>query len=28
LRADLAGLRVGIVREFDTKALGERSDAL
>ncbi len=28
LRADLAGLRVGLVREFDTKALGERSDAL
>src|SRR5580692_2913114 len=28
LRADLSGLRVGIVREFDTKALGERSDAL
>jgi aspartyl-tRNA(Asn)/glutamyl-tRNA(Gln) amidotransferase subunit A len=28
LRADLAGLRIGIVREFDTKALGDRSDAL
>jgi aspartyl-tRNA(Asn)/glutamyl-tRNA(Gln) amidotransferase subunit A len=28
LRADLAGLRIGLVREFDTKALGERSDAL
>jgi aspartyl-tRNA(Asn)/glutamyl-tRNA(Gln) amidotransferase subunit A len=28
LRSDLTGLRVGIVREFDTKALGERSDAL
>jgi aspartyl-tRNA(Asn)/glutamyl-tRNA(Gln) amidotransferase subunit A len=28
LRGDLAGLRVGLVREFDTKALGERSDAL
>jgi aspartyl-tRNA(Asn)/glutamyl-tRNA(Gln) amidotransferase subunit A len=28
LRTDLAGLRVGIVREFDTKALGEASDAL
>jgi len=28
LRADLTGLRVGLVREFDTKALGERSDAL
>jgi aspartyl-tRNA(Asn)/glutamyl-tRNA(Gln) amidotransferase subunit A len=28
LRADLAGLRVGLVREFDTKALGERSDVL
>ena len=28
LRTDLAGLRIGLVREFDTKALGERSDAL
>ncbi|MGC2649522.1 MAG: Asp-tRNA(Asn)/Glu-tRNA(Gln) amidotransferase subunit GatA [Candidatus Cybelea sp.] len=28
LRTDLTGLRVGIVREFDTKALGEPSDAL
>jgi aspartyl-tRNA(Asn)/glutamyl-tRNA(Gln) amidotransferase subunit A len=28
LRGDLAGLRVGIVREFDTTALGEPSDAL
>ena len=28
LRSDLAGLRIGLVREFDTKALGERSDAL
>lgn len=28
LRSDLAGLRVGIVREFDTKALGDESDAL
>lgn len=28
LRSDLAGLRIGIVREFDTKALGERSDGL
>jgi aspartyl-tRNA(Asn)/glutamyl-tRNA(Gln) amidotransferase subunit A len=28
LRIDLTGLRIGLVREFDTKALGERSDAL
>jgi aspartyl-tRNA(Asn)/glutamyl-tRNA(Gln) amidotransferase subunit A len=28
LREDLKGLRVGIVREFDTKALGPHSDAL
>jgi aspartyl-tRNA(Asn)/glutamyl-tRNA(Gln) amidotransferase subunit A len=28
LRSDLTGLRIGLVREFDTKALGERSDAL
>ena len=28
LRSDLTGLRVGLVREFDTKVLGERSDAL
>jgi aspartyl-tRNA(Asn)/glutamyl-tRNA(Gln) amidotransferase subunit A len=28
LRTDLAGLRIGLVREFDTKALGEGSDAL
>jgi aspartyl-tRNA(Asn)/glutamyl-tRNA(Gln) amidotransferase subunit A len=28
LRTDLSGLRVGIVREFDTKALGEEIDAV
>jgi aspartyl-tRNA(Asn)/glutamyl-tRNA(Gln) amidotransferase subunit A len=28
LRSDLTGLRIGLVREFDTKALGERSDVL
>ncbi len=28
LRSDLGGLRIGIVREFDTKALGEDSDTL
>ncbi len=28
LRDDLAGLRVGIVREFDTKALGDEMDRL
>jgi aspartyl-tRNA(Asn)/glutamyl-tRNA(Gln) amidotransferase subunit A len=28
LREDLRGLRVGIVREFDTKALGENLDAI
>jgi aspartyl-tRNA(Asn)/glutamyl-tRNA(Gln) amidotransferase subunit A len=28
LRDDLRGLRVGIVREFDTKVLGEESDTL
>ena len=28
LREDLRGLRVGIVREFDTKALGDELDAL
>ena len=28
LRTDLAGLRIGLVREFDTKALGRSSDAL
>ena len=25
LREDLSGLRIGLVREFDTKALGEES---
>jgi aspartyl-tRNA(Asn)/glutamyl-tRNA(Gln) amidotransferase subunit A len=28
LRSDLKGLRIGLVREFDTKALGESSDAI
>jgi aspartyl-tRNA(Asn)/glutamyl-tRNA(Gln) amidotransferase subunit A len=28
LRTDLGGLRIGIVREFDTKALGDDGDAL
>jgi aspartyl-tRNA(Asn)/glutamyl-tRNA(Gln) amidotransferase subunit A len=28
LREDLSGLRIGLVREFDTKVLGEESDAL